>query len=446
MEGTSYGFYFCGQNIFYYLLLTFLLTYFTDVGIPAIAVTGITLIVKIWDAVNDPIFGGIVDRVKFKKGIFVPWLRISLLAIPLATVFLFAIPSDISVTMKMIWGAVGYILWDTAYTICDVPIFGLVTTLTDDQHERTSLISVGRIFAMVATLAVYIVVPMTREMIGGWLPTAIVLSAAALFFMAPICFVAKERVKPKDSEVEVGLRQMFGFIAHNKYLLIYFSSFTIVGGLNIASVMHLYVARYNLGDEGLMAVIALLSMVPSILAALFVPWITKRIDKYYVFWGASALSIVFNVIGYFVGYHDLTLLYIFSILRGFPGGMTGVLMFMFTPDCAEYGHYKSGVSAPGITFSIQTFAAKMTAALSTAAAGFALWAISFVEGEGAAQLAGFNDKLWAIYLLVPAFGTLISLPILSMYKLRDKYVQVMVKANVGEISRDEAEKVLAGKF
>ncbi|MDR0858703.1 MAG: glycoside-pentoside-hexuronide (GPH):cation symporter [Oscillospiraceae bacterium] len=445
-EGGAYGLYFMGQNIFYYLLLTYLLVYFTDIGIPALAVTGITLAVKIWDAVNDPIFGGIVDKAKFKGGKFMPWLRISLLAIPVATIFLFAIPSGIPTWGKVFWAVAGYVLWDTAYTICDVPIFGLVTALTDVQTERASLISVGRVFAMIATLGVYVMVPMARESIGGWLPTAVVLSVAALVFMTPICFMGKERVKPKESEQEIGLVQMLKFIGTNKYLLIYFTAFIISGGLNVASVLHMHVARYNLGNEGLMAVIALLSAVPSIIAGALIPLIVKKVDKFHLFFWGSAISVIFNFIAYFVGYGNIYLLYIFSALRGIPSGMVGVLMFMFTPDCSEYGHFKNGIPASGLAFSMQTFSAKMTAAISTAAAGLSLWAIGFIEGEGAAQVNGFNDKLWAIYLLVPAVGTLLSLPILSRYKLRDKYVQIMVKCNTGEISREEADKQLGGKF
>ena len=128
-ESFSYGLYFLGQNIFYMLIYMYMNTYFTDVGISAVAVAGLALVVKVWDAVNDPIFGGLIDKVKFKKGKFVPWLRISLVGIPLATILMFAIPTSLSMGVKIAWAGIAYVLWDTAYTICDVPIFGLVTTI-----------------------------------------------------------------------------------------------------------------------------------------------------------------------------------------------------------------------------------------------------------------------------------------------------------------------------
>jgi GPH family glycoside/pentoside/hexuronide:cation symporter len=122
-----------------------------------------------------------------------------------------------------------------------------------------------------------------------------------------------------------------------------------------------------------------------------------------------------------------------------------MLTFMFTPDFAEYGHFKTGVSAPGIAFSLQTFSVKMMTAISTALGTALLGVIGFVAGEGAAQAAGFESKLWFIYMVVPAIGAVASLFVLRMYKLRDKDVQIMARCNAGEISREEADAALSVK-
>ena len=98
-EKISYGLYFMGQNVFYGLI-GYMTTYFTDIGITAALVAIVALITKVWDAINDPIFGMIMDKVNFKKGKFLPWLRISVIAIPVATILLFIIPTGISMTAK----------------------------------------------------------------------------------------------------------------------------------------------------------------------------------------------------------------------------------------------------------------------------------------------------------------------------------------------------------
>jgi len=123
-----------------------------------------------------------------------------------------------------------------------------------------------------------------------------------------------------------------------------------------------------------------------------------------------------------------------------------VLMYMFTPDCAEYGFYRSGVSAPGISFSIQTFSVKLTGAVAMSLGAAALGFIGFIEGEGAAQVAGFADNLWTVFNFIPAAGALLALVPLLFYKLRDKDVQVMARCNSGDISREEAERLLGGRY
>lgn len=115
-EKISYGLYFMGQNVFYGLI-GYMTTYFTDIGITAALVAIVALITKVWDAINDPIFGMIMDKVNFKKGKFLPWLRMSVIAIPVATILLFIIPTGIPMMAKIIWATLAYMLWDTAYTM-----------------------------------------------------------------------------------------------------------------------------------------------------------------------------------------------------------------------------------------------------------------------------------------------------------------------------------------
>ena len=87
-ERFSYGLYFLGQLIFFGIITGFLQLYLTDSGIPATVVGGIFAVAKVWDAVNDPIFGVFVDKINLKKGKYIPWVRISTFLIPLTTMYL----------------------------------------------------------------------------------------------------------------------------------------------------------------------------------------------------------------------------------------------------------------------------------------------------------------------------------------------------------------------
>jgi len=157
-----------------------------------------------------------------------------------------------------------------------------------------------------------------------------------------------------------------------------------------------------------------------------------------------------------MGYGDKTLFMVMTCIRALPMCIVGVLAFMFTPDCAEYGQYKSGISAKGITFAIQTFSVKITGAVSSALALFLLGLFGWisVEAENFAELAekGVQQSdtalngLWIVYALVPVIGMIISTFFYLGYKLNDKDVQIMAKCNSGEITREEAEAQLSRKY
>lgn len=83
-ERGSYWTYFVGQNLIYYLVTGYLVTYTMMIGVDATKTAAIMFAVKFWDAINDALFGLIFDKVRFKNGKCLPWIRISTAALPLA--------------------------------------------------------------------------------------------------------------------------------------------------------------------------------------------------------------------------------------------------------------------------------------------------------------------------------------------------------------------------
>lgn len=445
-ERVSYVLYFLGQNIFYMLTYMYMNTYFTDVGIPAAMVGIIVLIVKIWDAVNDPIFGGIVDKVHFKSGKFVPWLRIAVPVLLAANVALFAIPAGAPQGVKVAWAIISYCLWSVGYTMNDVPIFGLITTITGNQDERTSLNASGRVAAMVAVLVISVIIPVFRGAIGGWTATVLVLSLIGAVFMMPMGFVAKERVEPTEKQESFSFKEMFQYLISNKFLLIYYVAFMIFGALNVGSSWGLYIARYCLGNEGIMSVTSIIGILPAVLIGMFVPVLCRKVDKFKLYYWATVVTFVLNIIRWAVGYKSVPAYIAVAFLIALPTGFTSVLTYMFTPDCAEYGHYKTGKSYPGITFATQTFFAKLQSAVLSAVAAFALGLTGFVAGESAVQAEGFAGNLWNVSCILPLVGYGIALVILHFYKLNDHDVQLMTKVNSGQMTRKEAEAQMKNTY
>ena len=456
-ERLSYWTFFVGQNIYYNLTAVFISTYLVFQGIDPIKSGFVLLIVKIWDAINDPIFGYIFDKVKFKRNQkCLPWLRISVILIPVVTILLFSIPVGMSEMGKLIWFGVSYVLWDMVYTLTDVPAYSMLNTMTDSLEERNLLLSVNRVFSGAGVVLYNLVIVLTNIGLSISLAVAIMAILSGIT-MIPLIINCKERNYSPESEDEAfSIGQMFRYLGKNKYLLTYYGGYMATDALKTSAAVTLFLSFYMFQSEMFGVVINLLGMVPGVIAAVMMPTLLKKFDKFRVLFLCHIMSIILGFVIYFTGYESKTMFMVLTCIRALPLCIVGVLAFMFTPDCAEYGQYKSGISAKGITFAIQTFSVKITGAVSSSLAMILLGLFDWVSVEaenfaelaekGVQQSATAINGLWIVYALVPVIGMVISTFFYLGYKLNDKDVQIMAKCNSGEITRQEAEALLSRKY
>ena len=455
-ERLSYWTYFVGQNVYYNITFIYLSAYLAMQGIALWKVSLVLLVVKVWDAVNDPIFGYIFDKVKFKNGLkSLPWLRIAVAFIPVVTIAVFTIPGTFGETGKLVWFAVAYLLWDTIYTLTDVPAYSMLNTMTDSLQERNLLLSVNRVFSGAGYLLCVVVMPL---LIGkSYSLAVIVLSIFSALTMVPLCIFCKERNYHPDKDAgDFSFKQMFKYLGSNKYLLTYYGGYMATDALKTSAATTLFVSFFLFGSELYSILLNMLGMVPGVIAAMLMPTILKKMDKFKVLFWCNIVNVILGLVIYFVGFENRALFLTLTCIRAVPLCLVGVLAFMFTPDCAEYGQYKSGISAKGITFAIQTFSVKITGAVSSALALALLGLFAFpkIETDSFAELAAMNIQLsetatsglWIVYALVPVIGMVISTFFYLGYKLNDKDVQIMARCNSGEITREEAEALLSRKY
>ena len=210
-ERSSYYTYFFGQNMIYNMIAAYLTTFLLLIGVDPVKSAAVMLAVKVWDAVNDAIFGVIFDKIQFKSGKkYIPWLKIACALTPAATIAIFVIPSGASETVKLVWFAIAYIIWDTAYTLCDVPAFGIITSMTSNIEERNTILSLKGITAGIGSaLTTVLVSVLISEFIGlgyGWV--SIIVAVVAMATMIPICTKCQERNKTIDEEQFTALKEM----------------------------------------------------------------------------------------------------------------------------------------------------------------------------------------------------------------------------------------------
>jgi len=448
-EHLHYNLFWLGQNLLWGFA-GYLTNYLTDLGMDAALVATAILAPKIWDAINDILFGYIVDRNTFKNGQkFLPWVRVGVAFVGICVILLFSIPEGISLPWQLVWFIGFYVIFDALYTVLDAPAFSLATVMTNDVQEKNEFIAGNKLWSMVGGTAAYLIVMFLQRKIA-WNLIGLILCGAGTALMVPILFSAKERRTPTAAEQEekYTIKQMFKYLKSNNMLLICLIAFLAFGLTAVETLMSLYLVNLCfVGFEIFGTIMAAVTAMSVIVFSIVIPNLTKKYDKFYILLICLAISTILSVIAIFVGYSIPILSVVFIALKCVGLAAWQVIIYMLVADCVEYGQYKSGTRSAGLTFSLQTCVSKLKAALNNSLMLFCLAAIGFVSGVDAIQPEGIGDRVWDLYLLLPVIGYVIGgLLLFFFYKLRDPDVQVMTKYNNGQISYEEACEKLEKKF
>ena len=424
VERFSYAGYFLGQNIFYTLITTYLSLYYTDYfGISAVAVGILFFIARVWDAVNDPIMGVIINKARLKGGKFKPFVNLGIFTMPIST-FLIFVQFDGSMHTKILYAYLTYILWDILYTMSDVPIYALSTVISKDINDRVKVISLGRIMAFIGTLlATVATIPVVQKL--GWTPGVLVLCAVGMLTIIPVKRYTHERVKD-TSAASPSFRELVSFLLHNKYILIFNLALIICSLTNTLMPSLSYFVKYNLGDENLISVVMLVAMLPSLIIPIIMPGLVKAFGKKRILLTAVVFFIATSILSYFIGYQNFTAVLVITALRGLGYSVPSILTGMFTVDCVEFGAYQSGHRSEGITFSAQTFTAKITSALQGATGSFLLAYFGYRANQ--AQTPQALEGIFKMFTIIPVIGfALMFVIIFFFYHLRESDVERMMQ-------------------
>ena len=428
-EKFSFGLAVGGSGVAYALISSYLMLYLTDIfGIAAAAVGTLFLVARIWDAVNDPVMGIIADNTRTKWGRFRPYLLFMPIILGIVTMLLFWGP-NLSGSGKIIYAYILYILWGMSYTALDVPAWALMPTLTKNIGERNKLVSFANGSALLTSLLVAVVTLPLVGALGGENPalgfryTAIIFAVLVVVFPIIGFFNTKERVVVKGNRLK--LKDMGEILATNRPLqLVVLAMFiTLILG-NVRTGLAIYYMIYNLGVPQLIPVIMFTTLGAMVLGNFIAPVILKKVEKKISLIGGFILSALAMLTLFLVGYSSLPIFFITLVAVGIASGVITISGVAMVADSVEYGEWKTGKRAEGVTFSIRTFTTKL-GLIGGAVAGYVLAMIGYVPNV--AQPVEVLDNLHRIYTLLPAAASLLSIIPLLFYKLSNKRLAEIMK-------------------
>ena len=424
----------------YTLIGTFLIQYAITSGVLSTdlsafkaqygVITIAMIIALLWDGINDPIMGFILEKCHFKLGKFRPWIALGALGNALTVILMFVVPSLVGPNWG--WGYVGfmivmYILWDMFFTMNDIGYWSMLPALTSDPKERAKLTTQTSIAATIGTFTMNIlmfVLPGTFSKFSTsniYLVTSILTAILFLATQLTIFFVCKEKKRDEvqeDISSKSTILDLFRVIKQNKELLYaalglilyYFGSFILTGiGQNYFYMIY----GYGGNKGGMVAtVISVVFVLSTIVAQAFYPMLIKKYERKKILTITGGV-ILFAYLAFFLvafpifgdkplAYSDpssggmwflggtMFLYYLFSFLFFGGSGIYYLAILVMFQDSIDYNEWKFGERKESICFAWRPLGVKLASGLNRglqfivyAISGTSVYinAISTAEGE-----------------------------------------------------------------
>lgn len=366
-----------GRDMFYATVSMFLIYFLTEVldldDWTFAWVGGILTGLRIFDALNDPVMGVIVDNTNSRWGKFKPWILAGALSGAVFMVLLFA-DLGVSPALYVALFALFYLAWDILYGLNDIAYWSMLPAITLDQRQREKVGSTAKFCANIGLFAVVVgILPATNalgEALGGlkpaWFLFAVAVAVLMIGFQLFTLFGVKEqRADTFKQEEQTSLRGMVKAIVKNDQLLFATVSMGLfMIGYTTTTTFGTYYFKYAFRDEDMYSIFAAVLGVSQLATFLAFPLFSKRFTRRQLYVAATLLVVAGYVLFFFSPMHMLPI-GIAGVLVFVGQAFIALLMLMFLADTIEYGQWKLGKRNQSVTFSIQPLINKIGGAIAT---------------------------------------------------------------------------------
>ena len=404
-----------GKDAICNLVGSFLMLYFTDTLYLAPAFVGVLFFVaRIWDAVNDPVMGMIVDNTRTKYGKFRIWLVVGTLINSVVFVLLFH-SFHLQGTALYAYVSVMYILYGMTYTIMDVPYWSWLPNLTNDPREREKISVIPRFFASlagfsVATFGLYIIFGL-NEAAGesnkyaetGYTLFALIIAVIFIITIGITVCNVKEESTLNAKVQKTGLKQALMVIVKNDQLVAFIGLLlTFNLSTQIAKSFAVYYFKNVCGNEYLYSIFGM-AIIAEMLGLVCFPKVAAAIGREKVYAISCALPIVgllsLGACGY-IAPTNAVLVVICCAVLFFGSGLSLGVTTCCMADVIDYGEVKFGVRNESVTCSAQTFLMKAAMAAAGGLTGVGLGIVGY-EAKEKVQTAGTILGIRVLMIVIP---------------------------------------------
>ena len=409
-----------GRDLAYTLYTTFLLTfilYTKDVTPGEFATISLIMIIcRIWDGINDPIMGGIIENTRTKIGKFKPWILIGAVTNSIVLILIYTLP--LKGTAFVIAFAFLYLLWDMTYTMNDIGYWSMLPSLTSEPRQRDVITSMANLFAGLGTILANGLIPVLtvgslaigNSAVTGYRVVAIVIGILFMVCQAFVCAGVKEKPLPKNtqSDEKIGFKKMVKIIFNNKQVL--WTSLILLFASLSSALLTAFGTNYiylSYGYEGTNTTLFVIAYgAASGLTFVIYPMLTKKLTRNQII----KISFVLVIIGYlalmlsetFIATKSLAfyLLCFEALFIGIGHALFYLIAAIFLANTIEYNELMTGERNEALIFSVRPFMSKMSSSLQQVIIMVVYLAIGLTEITNkiseAENAAISNPELWTV--------------------------------------------------
>lgn len=421
-----------GGNLFVLTYVSsFLKVFYTDVlKIAESKIASLLLLTRLWDAVNDPLWGYFVAKKRpTKDGKFRPYLKWLCLPLGISAMLCFVDFSKFtqSQTLILVFAYITYILFGMLYTGMNIPFGSLASVITDDPDGRTLLSTFRSIGGGIGGAAPLLVAPLiiykkatvtaadgttstynVADGNGMFIFAAVMGVLAVIFYLA--CFkTTKERV-PSEENPNVDLKKTYlGMLKSRPFVSVALAGILISGQLQFASLnQYLYKNYFENTNLSIMGTIA--NYLPMALLILFMPKLVKRFGKKELAGVGTFFSALASILMFFIvpkcartGSAPVVFM-IFLFIIGFGYSFVSITNWAVVADVIDYQEYKTGLRSESAIYAVYTFCRKLG---QTIADSGGLILLSKVAGYNGAEMGnmgyieGVGEGILFVCTLIP---------------------------------------------
>ena len=425
--------------------------------------SALLLVVQIWDAINDPLIGSMIDadRRNYKMGKFKTYIFVGACGLLVAGALVFIPAPNADVWLKAVLFILGYVIWDACYTIANVPYGSMLSLVTEDAGERAQLSTWRSVGSMIGNMLPMVILPMliwrkevdangdpvlnsAGEQVETLLGNRVFFAALIMGVLGFLCFlfmIKKITVRVDENSVKTNEAQKFNvikafgnFMKNRPAVGATLAAMAMFLGMNSATTATTIMFASYFGKASMSGLVSVIGFLPMFF---FMPFIKKIVNK----WGKKEAAVV----GAMVSVAGGILMFIFPLISnktaalgmyvlalcifGIGMGVYTCVSWALMADAIDYNEWKTGKREEGTVYSLHSFFRKLAQGIGPSVVLLLMGALGYVSanGTGGQTLQTATNMCWLVSGLYLFSAVLMLVGLAVVYNLDKKTMAQMTE-------------------